>query len=99
MRLAMYGLGARSRLERFVVIVHERSTGRAARVLDSSIGTLCRQLHRLEGCVGGPLFLRSPAKALDTLTPLGEQLYRQAREYLGIETSPEPDAASGITTT
>jgi DNA-binding transcriptional LysR family regulator len=43
------------------------------------------QLARLERTCGGPLTHRQPGShAPATLTPLGEQLSQQARDYLGL---------------
>ncbi|NYE68978.1 hypothetical protein BKA15_003430 [Microlunatus parietis] len=93
LRRALYGLGARSRLERFIAIVDQRSLSQAAHLTGSSTGTISRQLRLLEEFVGGRLFHRTPAQPLTSLTPLGEQLARQAREHLGIEPIGQPGAS------
>ena len=64
----------------------------AAQALGLWPSILYTQLARLEHSCGGPLIHRNPRhRSAGTLTPLGEQLRCQARDYLAL-TATSPDA-------
>ena len=67
--------------------VHRRAPQHppAAQALGLWQSTLYDQVARLERACGGPLVNRSPRPpGTGILTPLGEQLCQQARDYLGL---------------
>ncbi|MGI5191683.1 LysR family transcriptional regulator [Promicromonospora sp. CA-289599] len=85
LRDALRGLGARQRLERFVTLAHQPSLNQAARAHDCSSANLTTQLATLERATGGSLIQRRPRPLpVGPLTPLGQELCRQAQEHLGI---------------
>lgn len=60
-----------------------------ARALRLTPSILYGQVTRLERRCGVTLIQRSPRPAdAGTLTPLGEQLRRQARDYIGLSVTP-----------
>jgi hypothetical protein len=89
LRHALTGRNARQSLLRLLTIARHASIHQAATALGLWPSILYTQIARLEHRCGGPLIQRSPRPA-DTgpLTPLGEQLRRQARDYIGISTGP-----------
>ncbi|MDX6415545.1 MAG: Bacterial regulatory helix-turn-helix protein lysR family [Trebonia sp.] len=65
----------------------------AAQALGLWQAALYQQVGRLERACGGPLVNRRPRPAgTAILTPLGQQLCRQARDYLGLQFDPVPPA-------
>jgi Bacterial regulatory helix-turn-helix protein, lysR family len=72
-----------------LIIAGHASILQAARALGIWQSILYQQVARLERACGGPLVHRSPRSAgTGILTPLGQQLCQQAREYLGPQTDP-----------
>jgi hypothetical protein len=89
LRNALIGPRARGRLDRLLIIARHPSILAAAQSLGLWQATLYGQFARLERACGGPLVNRRPRPAgTAILTPLGQQLCQQARDYLGIQ--PEP---------
>jgi hypothetical protein len=90
LRHALAGRTAQRRLLRLLVIGEHDSIHQATQTLGLGSSSLYTQLARLEHACGGRLVHRSPCPGSDgILTPLGEQLRRQARDYLGLTaTSP-----------
>lgn len=85
LRHALTGRNARQCLQRLLIIAGHPSIHDAAQVLGLTPSILYTQVARLEHHCGGPLIQRSPRPApADTLTPLGQQLRIQARDYLGL---------------
>lgn len=83
LRSALTGRDARQRLHRFVVVDQHPSLNQAAQALGIKQCTLTHQLHNLERACGGILLHRNPhPRPVGPLTPLGEQLRRQAIEHL-----------------
>lgn len=83
LRKALRGQRSHDRLKRFLVISEHLSIGQAAKTVQTTQPTLTAQLHVLERACGGPLFHRRPTpQPLGPLTPLGEQLCKQAHDYL-----------------
>ena len=83
LRSALTGPRARQRLDHLLIIAGHASIRQAARVLGRWPSALYDQLSRTERACGGPLVNRSrrpPGTGI--LTPLGEQLCQQARDYL-----------------
>jgi DNA-binding transcriptional LysR family regulator len=71
------------RLSRFVVLAEHPSLTQAARALGAHQCTLTNQLQQLERACGGLLLHRHPhPRPVGPLTPLGEQLHRQALDHL-----------------
>jgi molybdenum-dependent DNA-binding transcriptional regulator ModE len=86
---ALIGGRARRRLDHLLVIAGHASIPRAAQALGIWHSILYQQVARLERACGGPLVHRSPRPAgTGILTPLGQRLCQQAREYLGLQTTP-----------
>jgi hypothetical protein len=79
-----------SAAHRLLVIGEHASIHQATQTLGLWPSSLYTQLARLEPACGGRLVHRSRCPGSDgILTPLGEQLRRQARDYLGLTaTSP-----------
>lgn len=76
------------RLHRLLAIAAHPTLTQAARTLGITEGGLSTQLRVLEAACGGPLLNRGPGtRPAATLTPLGEQLCQQARDYLGPATA------------
>jgi TniQ/Bacterial regulatory helix-turn-helix protein, lysR family len=91
LRHALTGRSARRRLRRLLVTAEHASILQAAQALSLWPSILYTQLARLEHACGGPLIHRNPRhRSAGTLTPLGEQLRRQARDYLRL-TATSPD--------
>lgn len=87
LRHALAGRNARQCLMRLLTIAEHASIHDTARALSLTPSILYGQVARLERHCG-PLIQRSPRPAdAGTLTPLGEQLRRQAREYIGLSVS------------
>ena len=83
LRSALVGRDARLRLSRFVVLAEHPSLTQAARALGAHQCTLTNQLQQLERACGGLLLHRHPhPRPVGPLTPLGEQLHRQALDHL-----------------
>lgn len=83
LRLVLIGRGARQRLSRFVVLAEHASLNQAAQELGAHQCTLTSQLQHLERACGGLLLCRHPRpQPVGPLTPLGEQLHRQALDHL-----------------
>lgn len=83
LRSALVGRDARLRLSRFVVLAEHPSLTQAARALGAHQCTLTNQLQQLERACGGLLLHRLPRpRPVGPLTPLGEQLHRQALDHL-----------------
>jgi len=77
------------RLDRLLVIAQHPGVCQAARALGIADATLYTQLARIERDCGGPVIHRRPRPRLTgNLTPLGEQLCQQARDYLRHQASP-----------
>jgi hypothetical protein len=82
LRSALVGPHARQRLDHLLIIAGHASIRQAARALGRWPSALYDQLSRTERACGGPLVNRSrrpPGTGI--LTPLGEQLCQQARDY------------------
>lgn len=72
----------RQRLHRFVVLAQHSSLNQAAQALGTQQSTLTLQLQQLERACGGLLLHRQPhPRPVGPLTPLGEQLRRQALDH------------------
>jgi regulatory helix-turn-helix LysR family protein len=85
LRSALIGPRARGRLDRLLFIAGHPSILQAAQQLGIWQATLYEQVARLERACGGQLVNRRPQRpGTGILTPLGEQLCRQARDYLGL---------------
>lgn len=83
LRSVLVGRDARQRLSRFVVLAEHASLNQAAQALRVHQCTLTSQLQQLERGCGGLLLYRHPRpRPVGPLTPLGEQLHRQALEHL-----------------
>ena len=83
LRSALVGRDARQRLSRFVVLAEHPSVTQAARALGAHQCTLTNQLQQLERACGGLLLYRHPhPRPVGPLTPLGDQLHRQALDHL-----------------
>jgi DNA-binding transcriptional LysR family regulator len=63
-----------------VVLAEHLHFGRAAAALYVSQPALTKQIHKIEGTLGGPLFVRKPRQL--TLTRAGQVLVEQARSLL-----------------
>ena len=63
-----------------VVLAEHLHFGRAAVALYVSQPALTKQIHKIEGALGGPLFVRRPRQL--TLTRAGQVLVEQARTLL-----------------
>lgn len=86
LRSALIGPRARGRLDRLPIIAGHPSILAAAQALGLWQGALYGQVDRLERACGGPLVNRRHRPAGTTiLTPLGQQLCQQARDYLGCQ--------------
>jgi hypothetical protein len=98
LRSALIGPRARGRLDHLLVIARHPSIPAAAQALGIWQNTLYQQVTGLERACGGPLVNRSPRPpGTGILTPLGQQLCRQARDHPGPARSPEtrlPEIAS-----
>ena len=89
LRHALTGRNARQRLRRLLVIAEHASIHQAAQALGLWPSILYTQLAQLELACGGTLIHRnSRPRGAGALTPLGEQLHRQAHDYLGLQASP-----------
>ncbi len=84
LRTALIGPRARVRLDRLLFIAGHPSISAAAQALGLWHSALYGQIDRLERACGGPLVNRRRPAGTAILTPLGEQLCRQARDYLGL---------------
>ncbi|MFD2794421.1 TniQ family protein [Promicromonospora vindobonensis] len=85
LRDALRGTSTRLRLERFVTLAYQPSINQAAQALGCNPGNLHDQLTTLEHAVGSLLMRRhAGARPVGPLTPLGQDLRRQAQEHLGI---------------
>jgi hypothetical protein len=83
LRFVLVGRDARQRLSRFVVLAEHASLTQAARAIGVHQGTLTQQLQQLERACDGLLLHRHPRpQPVGPLTPLGEQLHRQALDHL-----------------
>lgn len=83
LRSALTGQDARQRLDRFVVLAQHPSLTQAGQLLGIRQSTLTHQLQNLERACGGLLLHRNPRpRPVGPLTPLGEQLRRQALDHL-----------------
>jgi hypothetical protein len=83
LRSALIGPRARARLDYLLVIARHPSIRAAAEALGIWHSTLYQQVTRLERACGGLLVNRSPrSPGTGVLTPLGERLCQQARDYL-----------------
>jgi hypothetical protein len=88
LRSALTGRDSRQRLDRFVFLAQRPSLNQAAQRLGIRQNTLTHQLHTLERACGGLLLHRHPhPRPVGPLTPLGEQLRRQALEHLDLTAS------------
>jgi hypothetical protein len=95
LRSALTGARARRRLDRLLITAGHASIRQAARALGLWPSALYDQLGRTERACGGPLANRGPRPpGTGILTPLGEQLCQQARDYLQ-PPAPGPDAPTG----
>jgi AraC-like DNA-binding protein len=85
LRSALIGPRARGRLDRLLFIAGHPSILQAAQELGIWQATLYEQVSRLERACGGRLVNRRPQRpGAGILTPLGEQLWQQARDHLGL---------------
>jgi hypothetical protein len=83
LRSVLVGRDARQRLSRFVVIAEHLSLTQSAQMLGVRQSTLTQQLQQLERACDGLLLYRHPRpRPVGPLTPLGEQLHRQALDHL-----------------
>jgi len=88
LRSVLVGRDASQRLSRFVVIAEHASLTQAAQTLGAHQCTLTNQLQQLERACDGLLLYRHPRpRPVGPLTPLGEQLHRQALEHLQTTTT------------
>ena len=91
LRNAFTGRGAPARLRQLLAIAGHPSLHHAARALGVTPSVTYSRIARLERDCGGQLVNRSPRPpGTGTLTPLGQQLSRQAREYLDTQLPPPP---------
>jgi hypothetical protein len=102
LRSALAGRRARGRLDRLLFIAGHASIRQAAQALGGWPSLLYDQLGRIERASGGPLVNRSPRPpGTGILTPLGEQLCQQARDYLKRPAAdpgaPPPDSRQRVT--
>jgi hypothetical protein len=89
LRSALTGQDPRQRLCRFVFLVDQPSLNQAAQLLGAHQSTLTQQIQQLERACGGLLLHRHPRpQPVGPLTPLGEQLHRQALEHLDLTPPP-----------
>jgi len=89
LRSALVGRRARQRLDHLLITAGHASIRQAAQALGLWPSALYDQLGRTERACGGPLVNRSPRPpGTGILTPLGEQLCQQARDYLSLPASP-----------
>jgi hypothetical protein len=89
LRHALTGRNARQCLLRLLIVAGHASIHAAAQALCLTPSLLYTQVARLEHLCGGPLIQRSPRPAsAQALTPLGEHLRIQARDYLGLTADP-----------
>ena len=85
LRRALTGCHPQQRLQRLLAIAEHASISRAARTLGISQAAIHTQLARLEHTCGSPLIHRQRGSRAPTiLTPPGELLCQQARDYLGL---------------
>lgn len=85
LRNAIRGRHARIRLQRFLALTTYPSICQTAANTGTHTSVLINHLRILENACGGPLFQRQlPPLPIGPLTPLGEQLCHQAREYLAL---------------
>lgn len=84
LRRALIGPRARGRLDRLLVIAGHSSILAAAQELGLWQTGLYAQVARLERACGGPLVNRQRPAGTAILTPLGQLLCQQARDYLGL---------------
>jgi hypothetical protein len=85
LRSALIGPRARGRLDRLLLIAGHPSITAAAQALGLWYSALHHQVVLLERACGGQLVNRTPRPAGTTLlTPLGQELCQQARDYLGL---------------
>lgn len=91
LRSALTGRRARQRLDHLLITAGHASIRQAAQALGLWPSGLYDQLGRTERACGGRLVSRSPRPpGTGILTPLGEQLCQQARDYLrSAEPGPE----------
>ncbi len=83
LRSALVGRRARRRLDHLLIIAGHTGVRQAAQARGRWPSALYDQLSRTERACGGPLVNRSPRPpGTGILTPLGEQLCQQARDYL-----------------
>lgn len=83
LRAALTRQRSSTRLERLLYIAEQPSLNQAARSIGVVQSALTIQLKSLERACGGPLFHRQHRRRpLGPLTPLGEQLCQQIRDYL-----------------
>ena len=92
LRSALIGPRARGRLDRLLIIAGHASIRETARALGRWPSALYNQLGWTERACGALLVNRSPRPpGTGILTPLGEQLCQQARDYMQ-PPAPCPDA-------
>jgi hypothetical protein len=81
LRSALIGPRAQGRLDRLLVIAGHSSILAAAQALGLWHSALCQQVVLLERACGGQLVNRRRPAGTEILTPLGQQLCQQARDY------------------
>jgi TniQ len=93
LRHALTGRNAQQRLQRLLITATHPSIHQAATASSLRPSILYTQITSLEHLCGGPLIQRCPRPpSAATLTPLGEQLRTQARDYLGLSIHPGQQA-------
>lgn len=92
LRQVLRGPQAAHRLHRLLLIEQHPSAHQAAQANGIANTVLYNQVARIERDCGGPVINRTPkTRTTGSLTPLGEQLCQQARDFLGLTaTSPAP---------
>lgn len=94
LRQVLRGPQATQRLHRLLLITQHPTIRQAAQAHGIVPVTLYTQIARIERDCGGPVLHRRPgSRQTWTLTPLGEQLCRQARDYLRHQADPRTQDA------
>lgn len=93
LRQILRGQQATQRLHRLLLLTQHPTIRQAAQANGIAEATLYTQVARIERDCGGPVIRRRPGpRPARNLTPLGEQLCQQARDYLNHQADPAQDA-------
>jgi hypothetical protein len=100
LRQVLHGPQATQRLHRLLLIAQHPSIRQAAQAHSIPAASLYAQLARIERDCGGTIINRRPQpRATGNLTPLGERLCQQARDYLGWPPAQPPEVKKRTATT